>query len=547
MADCLGIYIEDNIIKYAKVSKDKNFIKVDNYGVKFYENISTAISNILQETYSANVPKSTNLISENYNYFEVFSSLSKKDIKNSISTVFELQCEENGIRDDSLESRYILTNNIKNSDKLKAIHVSVDKNKLSRQIQNLEKSRLVSVTSLPISITNIVNKNRVSNFAIINMEQNCTITVVENGQVSKIIILDSGMNKILEQLASKLNSYSKAYEALKNITIYTQSSRELYEENTEYLEYIMPRLYEIIEECKSNLADYVMDLEKIYITGTGAVINNIDLYFSDFFQTIKCEILKPYFLENVSAIQDNIKEYIEVNSAIALATEGLGLGVKELNFVKTVIPDWLTKEIGGSKKSKSKSVFKSSNEDKKILIKNDLGTSLDFIDGCLIRTVIVMLIIFIAYVIASKSIVKQLNEKHGYVDNHMNNIQKQIQNINEDKSNLQSKERLYKIASDNIIKNRDEVIEKYRKINDIPNFLNEVMHIIPKEVTILSMSMPSPNDSDVQKIEMQVQSAYYEQLGAFVVKLKGLMDSVQTETIKQEVGLATIKITGELK
>ena len=138
MADCLGIYIEDNIIKYAKVSKDKNFIKVDNYGVKFYENISTAISNILQETYSANVPKSTNLISENYNYFEVFSSLSKKDIKNSISTVFELQCEENGIRDDSLESRYILTNNIKNSDKLKAIHVSVDKNKLSRQIQNLE-------------------------------------------------------------------------------------------------------------------------------------------------------------------------------------------------------------------------------------------------------------------------------------------------------------------------------------------------------------------------------------------------------------------------
>ena len=39
----------------------------------------------------------------------------------------------------------------------------------------------------------------------------------------------------------------------------------------------------------------------------------------------------------------------------------------------------------------------------------------------------------------------------------------------------------------------------------------------------------------------------YVQLGAFVVKLKGIMNSVETETIKQEIGLATIKITGEIK
>lgn len=545
MSDCLGIYIENNIIKYAKISKDRKSIKVENYGIKFYDNISTAIQNILQETSSSNSLKSTNLVSEKYNYFEVFSSLSKKDIKNSISTVFELQCEEKGIREGSLETRYILTNNIKKADRLKAIHISTDKKDLSRQIQNVGKAKLSSVTPLPISIVNIVNQSKISNFAIVNMEQKSSITIVENGQVSKIINLDNGMEGILEQLASKLNSYSKAYEVLKNITLYMQVSKETYEDNTEYLEYVMPRLYEIVEECKNNIAEYESNIERIYITGTGAIINNIDLYFSNYFESVKCEILKPYFIENVSALQVNIKDYIEVNSAIAIATEGLGLGIKELNFVKNAIPDWLTTEIDFPKLSNSKNKKSGSNKTK--IIKNDLGTELDFVDGFLIRTIIGIFIILIVYVIVSKSIVNKLDEKHHYTDEYINNIQKQIQSINEDKSNLQSKERLYKIASDNLIKNRDEIIDKYRKINDIPNFLNEIMHIIPKEVTILSMSMPSQEDSNPQKVQIQVQSAYYEQLGAFVVKLKGLMDSVQTETIKQEVGSTTIKITGELK
>ena len=39
MPSCLGLYIEKNIIKYAKVSKDHELIKVDSYGVKFYDKI----------------------------------------------------------------------------------------------------------------------------------------------------------------------------------------------------------------------------------------------------------------------------------------------------------------------------------------------------------------------------------------------------------------------------------------------------------------------------------------------------------------------------
>ena len=37
MPSCLGIYIQNNLIKYAKISKERDNTKVEAYGVKFYE------------------------------------------------------------------------------------------------------------------------------------------------------------------------------------------------------------------------------------------------------------------------------------------------------------------------------------------------------------------------------------------------------------------------------------------------------------------------------------------------------------------------------
>ena len=34
MASCLGIYIDRNIIKYAKITKEKDDLKVDAFGIK---------------------------------------------------------------------------------------------------------------------------------------------------------------------------------------------------------------------------------------------------------------------------------------------------------------------------------------------------------------------------------------------------------------------------------------------------------------------------------------------------------------------------------
>ena len=47
MSTCLGLYIEENLIKYAKVSKDHDQVKVESFGVKFYENIDQTIKQIV--------------------------------------------------------------------------------------------------------------------------------------------------------------------------------------------------------------------------------------------------------------------------------------------------------------------------------------------------------------------------------------------------------------------------------------------------------------------------------------------------------------------
>ena len=54
MSSCLGLYINENIIKYAKVSKDKDNIKVESFGVNFYEKLEEGIKQVIDEKININ-------------------------------------------------------------------------------------------------------------------------------------------------------------------------------------------------------------------------------------------------------------------------------------------------------------------------------------------------------------------------------------------------------------------------------------------------------------------------------------------------------------
>ena len=134
--NCLGLYIEEHLIKYAKVSKDHNKIKVEAFGVKFYEKIEEAIEQIIQETYSQRIPISINLSEEMYNYFDMFALLTPKDLQKAIKTEFGSFCTEKGFNPNVFESRYAVVEDQFEQEKVKVIYIS--ENKIEIELKTLK-------------------------------------------------------------------------------------------------------------------------------------------------------------------------------------------------------------------------------------------------------------------------------------------------------------------------------------------------------------------------------------------------------------------------
>ena len=539
MSTCLGLYIEDNIIKYAKVSKEHDQIKVETFGVKFYDNLDQTIKQIIEETYSYKIPISINLSEEMYNYFEVFALLNKKDLPKAIKTEFEAYCAEKNYNANVFETRYAITQDTQAKDKLKVIHISENKIELNKKIQKFSNYKLQNIIPISMSISDISKFDERENSLIVNIEEKTIITTILNQNIYDIKTLDIGSQEILDKINIKENSYQKAYEICKETTIYTSEGRELSEEETGYLEDIMPTLYEIVGQLRKILNESLDKIEKIYITGTGALINNIDLYFEEYLENVKCEILKPSFIKIAPDI--NIKDYVEVNSAISLALSGLGEGISGINFKKTTlmdkIPDILKIEVGG-KKTKA--------EDKKTkgnLFTVDFNVPLDNIEKGLLRGIAGLLILFVVYCGFATLIKKQIEQKNNYAQESINSTTEQIALIDKDIQNLQNRTNEYTNKINNLQEINQKLEENNRNKKAIPNLLNRLMYVVPNEVQITSIQNTSGTH-----IEIQAQSRNYAQLGYLTASIKtsGMLTNVISTSGQKENNIITIKIEGDL-
>ena len=212
MSTCLGLYIEENLIKYAKVSKDHDQVKVESFGVKFYENIDQTIKQIVEETYSYKTPISINLSEEMYNYFQVFALLNKKDLPKAINTEFESYCADKNYNPNVFETRYAITPNTQDKDKLKVIHVSENKIELNKILQKFASYKLQNVMPVSMSIPSVTELDKKENALIVNIEENTTITTIIDQNIYNITKIDIGSKEILDKINVKENSYQKAYE-----------------------------------------------------------------------------------------------------------------------------------------------------------------------------------------------------------------------------------------------------------------------------------------------------------------------------------------------
>lgn len=539
MPSCLGLYIENNLIKYAKVTKERDSVKVDSFGVKFYDRIGEAIKQIVSETFSYKTPISINMSEETYQYFYFFNLLNKNDLKKAIETEFDSYCYDKGYNRNALETRYALVPD-QDSEKIKAIYISTNKTEINRKIQELEGNVVSNILPLPMCIPNIVDIKGKENLLIVNIEEKTTLTTIINENIYSVDKLEEGMDVVLDNINEKENSYSKAYEICKNTTIYTMEGKDLIQEENLYLEDIMPTLYNIVQKVKEHVDNSLNHIDRMLITGTGSIVNNIDLYFQEYFPNIQCEILKPYFVNDNMKI--NIKDYIEVNSAIALAMQGIGYGIKNLNFKKQTfsdqLPDWM--KIDGNKESKRGKLGKLN-----INFSFSLKGKFDSLERWLLRSSMGILAFIIIYTTITTFLRIKTDEKVEQVQEVRQDTMQQISLASKDIQGLNNKATDYEKMTENLKNYSDEVAEQLKTKNVIPLLLTRIMNVIPKGVTITSIE-----NTTGSHIVINAQSKDYDLLGFFKGSLivEGVLSPstvVSTSGVKQD-GFVKIVIEGDL-
>ena len=541
MSSCLGIYIERNLIKYAKITKEHETITVNSFGIKFYDQIGTTIKQIVSETSSRKTPISINLTEEVYEYFYFFNLLSKNDLRKAVETEFDSFCFDKGYNRNTLESRYALVPDMEDNEKIRAIYIYTSKTEINNKLKDFNGNTISYMLPLPMCISNIVETKEKENVLIVNLEHDTTLTTILENRIYSIDKIEEGMDTILTSISDKENSYAKAYEICKNTTIYTMEEKDYFpEEENIYLEDIMPTLYSIAQKVKQKVGESLNSISKVYITGTGCVINNIDLYFQEYLENVKCEILKPYFISDNAKI--NMKDYIEVNSALALAMQGLGYGIKTINFknsgLNDALPSWLKLSTGTEKNGKT---LKST----RFNLYTDWEARLDGTERWLLRTSAGLLAFVIIYCGTTMFLRNQTNEKMTKIEEVKSDTERQISLVNADMQTLNNKTSDYEQMTENLKRYSSEATENLRTRNAIPVLLTRIMNVIPKGVTLTSIE-----NTKGSHIVINAQSADYDLLGFFKASLivDGVLSPntvISTSGVKQG-GVVKIVIEGDL-
>ncbi|MBP3463876.1 MAG: hypothetical protein J6K45_05295 [Clostridia bacterium] len=506
MQSCLGVYIENKLIKYAKVSRDRDSIKIESFGTKFYEDLKQAISQIAQETNSAKTPISVNLDGEYYDYFDFFSLLSKNDLKKSTEIEFEMLCREKNMRKEDMDKRYIFVLDPDKENRMKAINVSIEKEKIEERKDLFDGYNLTAIEPLPIGIANLVKTGDVECELIVNMEEKTTLTFLQDDQIDLLQEIDSSISEALREISKRENSYSKAYEILKNITITSQDINAVQYGN-EYIDVVIPVLFKILTEIKEKIAEYGKQINKIYFTGTGAIINNIDMYFQDRMNDIQCDIVKPSFLE-AQSLKIGIKDYIEVNSAISLAMSGMGTGAtNELNFSGKSAISKVGIEMPGLPGNKKMPEIKT--------LKESAEEPLDAYERTVVRIIAMCLVFIIGYSICGKTLYNNMDEKKKEAIQKQDATTTAISNMSKTKISIDNLNSEYQsiIAKLNnqSVENGEVIFENW----EIANFLTHIASVIPTEVKLISIE-----NTTGRHFVIQARSIKYQQLGYFKALLE---------------------------
>ena len=244
------------------------------------------------------------------------------------------------------------------------------------------------------------------------------------------------------------------------------------------------------------------------------------------------EILKPFFVEQ-NSLTIPTKEYIEVNSAIALALDGLGYINKDLNFAPGSRLDNIELEKEKFSVKNIKKSFKEPFSAKEKLITRGIAA--------FIITMIVFSVFGTVIYSNNKKQIENAKEKLAKTDSEIAEIESELSQIesytNTYISLINSADSLSESTTNS---QNNRIIRK----NAIPNMLNKIMLIIPQKVQIISIENTEDNH-----IVIEAVSEIYDQLGFFfaAIKAEGMFENLQSTPGDKSDSLVKIVIEGDLK
>ena len=320
MASALGIFIDRNIIKYAKLNGTKDKLKVESYGMKYGENHKELLKQIIEETNSSKNNVVINAAEIHYEETSIFSMLKKKDYDKAVEVAYEEIIDKQKLRPELLEYGYILSKNPADSEKLHVLLGIQEKGAMETRA-NLFGQNVMLYSQMPIgiSISNIYESPLPA--LIVNIEEDTYITEIYDSEPIKVIRIATGTRNIINTINNEENSISKSYEVLRNMVLPTDDMDQISFEGNEYAPVIVSEVMKIVSEIKAVINKRPGIYKKIYITGTGAAISNLETFIEKLIDDVECDILRPAGIEGQKKVA--IKEYVDVNSAIALACEAL--------------------------------------------------------------------------------------------------------------------------------------------------------------------------------------------------------------------------------
>ena len=530
MEACLGIYLGDKIIKYAKLIREEKSkrISLHSCGTKYIVgNKEVAIAEIISQTGSAADSLCLNLTDYSRMQTEVLKQLGKADVQSVINLEVSDFATGRGLNEKALEYRYLFMDSSVSNDNYTAEIALTDKANISRITENEKYNKLVGLYPQEYILTDLVQST--SNYLIINVDEKTQIISVVAGKEKQIIDVDISMKNILDAIAEQEGSYSKACDLCKNINVLSDESL-----SPDLERIIEPTIQDLLNRIKAKLADSKISYEKIYLHGLINLFINIDVLFEQFFG-ITTEKLRPYFLrfDEIS----NISEIIDASDAIALAYEGIEKIKPEVNF----IDNKSSKGSGGGLFQKGKFSFKSGG--KKVTVMPNVN--LEKVEKALLFANLTAGAALLGYVGFGAVYDVEMTKLENSISKKIDSLKNETVQVKSDISYIDENTKEYvtfnNYISDTVQKIREGTIGKYTTYN-VANFMQKIAKYIPSNVQIETIS-----SNDNKSVSIVAKSTSYAELGYFIsqLKLKGILDNIKTGNVENGTTI-TVTIGGDL-